>query len=81
LVYYLSALDAPESVRRPELMLNKNRDGKPKQSSSNVGEPPAPPFLSEKLIAQLQGAVEAAQRKRMTHPADTRENRSAEKDF
>jgi hypothetical protein len=62
-------------------MLKKTRDGKPKQSSSNAGEPPAPPFLSEKLIAQLQGAVNAAQRKRMTHPIDNRENSSAEKDF
>jgi hypothetical protein len=62
-------------------MLKKHSDGKPKQSSPNAGEAPAPPFLSEKLIAQLQGAVEAAQRRRMTHPMDNRENSSAEKDF
>jgi hypothetical protein len=61
-------------------MSKKTREGGPKQSDANVGEP-TPPFLSEKLIAQLQGAVTAAQRKRMSHPIGKRENRSAEKDF
>jgi hypothetical protein len=40
-----------------------------------------PPLLSEKLIAKLQGAVRAAQRKRITESIDARESRSAEKDF
>jgi hypothetical protein len=61
-------------------MSKRTREGEPQQSDSNVGAP-TPPFLSEKLIAQLQGAVTAAQRKRMSHPIDKRENRSAEKDF
>jgi hypothetical protein len=39
-----------------------------------------PPFLSEKLIAQLQGAVSAAQRKRTAKPIDN-PDRSVEKDF
>jgi hypothetical protein len=39
----------------------------------------APPLLSEKLIAQLQGAVEAAQRKRMPphwHVTDAKDESS-----
>ncbi|GEM_PF-4695575 len=32
---------------------------------------PAPPYLNEKLIAQLQGAVSAARRKRLTKPMET----------
>jgi hypothetical protein len=43
-------------------------------------EEAAPPFLSEKLIAQLQGAVIAAQRKRIPKPIDTA-GRAVEKDF
>jgi hypothetical protein len=39
-----------------------------------AGEP-TPAFLSEKLIAQLQGAVNAAQRKRMAHSNDKGESR------
>jgi hypothetical protein len=61
-------------------MSKRTPEGRPKQSDSIVGEP-APPFLSEKLIAQLQGAVTAAQRKRMSHPIDKRGNRSADKAF
>jgi hypothetical protein len=40
----------------------------------------APPFLSEKLIAQLQGVVSAAQRKRIPKPIDNADG-AAEKDF
>jgi hypothetical protein len=40
---------------------------------------PTPPLLSEKLIAQLQQAVEVAQSRRM--PRDVPEINSAEKDF
>jgi hypothetical protein len=51
----------------------------PKKSRLLAGEP-APPLLSEKLIAQLQGAVNAAQRKRMFKSMDNFESGSAEKD-
>jgi hypothetical protein len=43
-------------------------------------EEAAPPFLSEKLIAQLQGAVSVAQRKRIPKPIDNAD-RAVEKDF
>ncbi len=49
-----------------------------KISQVSVGEP-TPPFLSEKLIAQLQGAVSAARRKRISKLLGTG-NRSAEKE-
>jgi hypothetical protein len=45
-------------------MPKKMIDGAPIIADPTSGES-APPLLSEKLIAQLQGAVEAAQRKRM----------------
>jgi len=51
----------------------------PKKSRLIAGEP-APPLLSEKLIAQLQGAVNSAQQKQMSKSMDNRERRSAEKD-
>jgi len=44
-------------------MPKKMIDGAQKIGRPTSGEG-APPLLSEKLIAQLQGAVEAAQRKR-----------------
>jgi hypothetical protein len=62
-------------------MAKKTGDDRPKQTGSDSGEPTPPPFLSEKLIAQLQGAVDAAQRKRMPHPSVKGENTSAGKDF
>jgi hypothetical protein len=40
-------------------------------------EEATPPRLSEKLISQLQGAVSAAQRKRMPHPNRASASRSA----
>ncbi|HMH87954.1 MAG TPA: hypothetical protein VK523_04895 [Steroidobacteraceae bacterium] len=61
-------------------MSKKTHDDRSQQSASNAVEP-APPLLSEKLIAQLQGAVDAAQRKRMTHPGDQGKSRSAGQDF
>jgi hypothetical protein len=45
-------------------MANKTNGGEPKHPRVHPGES-TPPLLSEKLIAQLQGAVAAAQRKRM----------------
>jgi hypothetical protein len=50
-------------------MPKKTQDVKPKKSLPEIGEP-SPPQLSEKLIAQLQGAVSAALRKRMSEPSD-----------
>jgi hypothetical protein len=50
-------------------MFKRTRDGKPKRSSIIAGEP-TPQFLSEKLIAELQGAVIAAQRKRTRDSRD-----------
>jgi hypothetical protein len=61
-------------------MFKKTRDGAPKPPGSTTNEP-TPPYLSEKLIAELQGAVSAARRKRMPRPIDKGENRSTEKDF
>ena len=45
-------------------MSKRANGGKPKIDGSKVREK-APPLLSEKLIAQMQSAVSAAQRKRM----------------
>jgi hypothetical protein len=45
-------------------MSKKTSDGEPRISRLTNGERTPPP-LSEQLIAKLQGAVEAAQRKRM----------------
>jgi hypothetical protein len=45
-------------------MPKKMSDGASKIARLNPGEN-TPPLLSEKLIAQLQGAVEAAQRRRI----------------
>lgn len=56
-------------------MPKKTSDEKPKRSRLNAGEP-TPPLLSEKLIAQLQGAVNAAQRTRIAKPIDTSESKS-----
>jgi hypothetical protein len=59
-------------------MFKRTREDGPKESSSIAGEP-TPPFLSETLIAQLQGAVNAAQRKRMPHSNDKSESRMGAK--
>jgi hypothetical protein len=50
----------------------KADDGKTKRSRLLSGEP-APPPLSEELIAQLQGAVSAAQRKKSAHSRQPRD--------
>jgi hypothetical protein len=55
-------------------MFKRTRDGRPKRASGIAGEP-TPPLLSEKLIAELQGAVNTAQRKRMPDSYDKGENR------
>jgi hypothetical protein len=55
--------------RKP--MSSKTNGGGPKHPRSNPAES-APPLLSEKLIAQLQGAVAAAQRKRMSQAMESR---------
>ena len=44
-------------------MPKKTSEGASRNSHPTHGERP-PPLLSEKLVAKLQGAVEAAQRKR-----------------
>jgi hypothetical protein len=59
-------------------MSKRTRHGRLKRSSSIAGEP-TPPFLSKKLIAELQGAVNAAQRRRMPHSHGTGENRRGAK--
>jgi hypothetical protein len=61
-------------------MFKKTREGAPKPPGP-TGNEPTPPYLSEKLIAELQGAVSAARHKRMPRPTDKGENRSTEKDF
>jgi hypothetical protein len=50
----------------------KTDDRKPKKSRLISGGPTPPP-LSEELIAQLQGAVSAAQRKKISHGRQTRD--------
>jgi hypothetical protein len=47
-----------------ELMLKRENGCKPNKDRPMPGEA-APPLLSDKLIAQLQNAVSAAQRKRI----------------
>jgi hypothetical protein len=51
--------------------------GKP-ENGEQMPDGPAPPLLSEKLIAQLQGAVIAAQRKRLPDPVDAPKSKSGE---
>jgi hypothetical protein len=48
-------------------MSNGTNDGRPKKDRPMMDEA-APPPLSEELIAKLQRAVSAAQRKRMPDP-------------
>jgi hypothetical protein len=51
-------------------MAKKTNGSESKLPRLHPGES-TPPLLSEKLIAQLQGAVAAAQRKRMSEPTGT----------
>ena len=60
-------------------MLKRENGCEPKKDRPIPGEA-APPLLSDKLIAQLQNAVSAAQRKRMTERNDSTA-RSPEKDI
>jgi len=55
-------------------MSKKTRRGRLKRPAGLPAGEPTPPFLSEQLIAELQGAVNAAQRKRMPHSHDRGEN-------
>ena len=59
-------------------MSKRTREDGPQESSSIAGEP-TPAFLSEKLVAQLQGAVDAAQRKRVPHSNGKGANRMGAK--
>lgn len=58
-------------------MSKGTNDGRPKEVRSKTGEATPPP-LSEKLIAKLQMAVGAAQRKRMPDPGDASASESPE---
>jgi hypothetical protein len=70
-VYYLSArLHATPATLETKRMPKKMIDGAP-QIGRPTGGDGAPPLLSEKLIAQLQGAVEAAQRRRNAPQANS----------
>jgi hypothetical protein len=60
-------------------MTKTTSDGKPKKGRP-MTEGATPPLLSEKLIAQLQGAVSAAQRKRMPESNDASATQSAGQD-
>jgi hypothetical protein len=60
-------------------MSKKANGGEPKRDRPMTGEA-SPPHLSEKLIAQLQGAVRTAQRKRIPNPNNVTA-RSPEKEF
>jgi hypothetical protein len=60
-------------------MTNKKNVVRPKRAPA--GGEPTPPQLSEKLIAQLQGAVVSAQRRRMVQPPDPGTRNSPEKDL
>jgi len=51
-------------------MSKRENDCEPKKAGPMPGEA-APPLLSDKLIAQLQNAVSAAQRKRMSDRNDS----------
>ena len=50
-------------------MAKKSPDGRSRKERQTTEET-TPPLLSHKLIAQLQGAVSAAQRKRLADPGD-----------
>jgi hypothetical protein len=59
-------------------MSKRTRPGRLKRPSSIAAEP-TPPLLSEKFIAELQGAVNAAQRQRVPHSHDQGGNRRGAK--
>jgi hypothetical protein len=55
-------------------------DGNDKKGQPMTEEAP-PPLLSEELVAQLQAAVNAAQRKRLSAPYDSSASRSGKKEL
>jgi hypothetical protein len=55
-------------------MSKRASEGRPEKDRPTTEEAAAPPLLSEKLIAQLQGVVVAAQRRRKSDPSDTSAN-------
>jgi hypothetical protein len=61
-------------------MAKKPGDGRPQKGRPRTAQA-SPPPLSEELIAKLQGAVEAAQRKRMKAPDDAPRALSVEEEF
>jgi hypothetical protein len=61
------------------LMSKKTSDSISKKGRRMIPEP-TPPLLSEKLIAQLQGAVTAAQHKRNSQPIEPAAGSSPEED-
>ena len=58
-------------------MTKRTYDGR-SQKDCPATEEAAPPLLSEKLIAQLQGAVSAARRRRKSDPDDASANEAAD---
>ena len=58
-------------------MPKKTSVDRPKEFRMSADEP-TPPLLSERLIAQLQGAVSAARRKRLSGPDDAGDRSDAE---
>jgi hypothetical protein len=56
----------------------RNENGKKGQPETQEAPPP---FLSEELVAQLQAAVNAAQRKRLSEPCDSSASRSVKKEL
>jgi hypothetical protein len=63
---------------RPGFMSKGANDGRPKEDRP-MTEEATPLPLSEKLIAQLQNAVSAAQRKRIPDPNDASASQSTER--
>jgi len=61
-------------------MPKRTSDDKSKKFHPKIAET-TPPLLSDELIAQLQGAVETARRKRIRDPIDASESLSAEKNL
>jgi hypothetical protein len=61
-------------------MSKRARNGNRKKGQPMTEEAP-PPFLNEQLIAQLQAAVNAAQRKRRSEPYGSSAGRSPEKEL
>ena len=63
----------PQKIQMRKLMPKKTRDGEPRLTGTAGGERTPPP-LGEDFIAKLQGAVEAARRKRMSSSESLNDN-------